>query len=92
MVDYYRGMSGHVCTLIVKNFKINRDDFERRKSIYKSVLEALENDANLGQPYSKYFPDVTEKDKISQLFFAHMSATGLTLAERARQFENEYFS
>jgi len=92
MADYYRGMSGHVCTVIVKNFKINGDDFKRRESIYKFILEALEEDANLDRPYSKCFPDKTEKDKVSQLFFAHMSSAGLSWTEKARQFENEYFS
>lgn len=92
MVDYYRGMSGHVCTLITKNFVINRDDFASREVIYSFVLEALENDQNLGRPYSDFFPYVTEKDKVSQLFFSNMSVAGRTFSEKAKKFENEFLS
>jgi len=92
MADYYRGMSGHVCTVISKNLIINQSDFSSRISIYKFILETLEKDIRLGRPYSKYFPRVTDKDWVSQLFFAHMSETKGSLEERARQFEHEYFN
>jgi len=87
MPHYLRGMSGHVCTLINKNYVVNRKDSKNRAEIYNFILEALERDVNLRKPYAKYFPDVTEKDRVTQLFFAHMLMTRLPLAERAKQFE-----
>ena len=62
-----------------------------RVSIYEFILEALERDANLEKPYSKYFPNVTEKDKITQSFFAHMLNSQFNLIERAKQFELQCF-
>lgn len=87
MPDYLKGMSGHVCTLINKNYAINRDNFENRVIIYNLILEALERDSNLDKPYAKSFPNVTEKDKITQLFLTHMSVIRLPLEERAVAFE-----
>ena len=89
---YIRGMSGHVCTLISKNFKINPDDLLARILIYKYILEALDRDINLKRPFSECFPHVTEKDTIAQLFFTHMSMGWLPMEERAKLFEVAYHS
>ena len=91
MPHYIRGMSGHVCTLINKCHSINPDDYKSREQIYGYILEAIEQDINLRKPYALYFPDVTAKDKVTQLFFAHMLTPGLPLSERSRNFEQAYF-
>lgn len=92
MPQYLRGMSGHVCTVISKNFGINQGNFNNRELIYRSILEALDRDENLKKPYANFFPNVTPKDKVAQSFFAHMFNTRLPFSERAKRFESEYFS
>ena len=85
--DYYKGMAGHVCTVITKNFTVNVDDFNARVDIYQDILRCLEKDWHLAEPYVANFPNVTAKDKISQLFLSHMAAPDADAFEKARRFE-----
>ena len=90
--DYISGMSGHVCTLINKNYKINGNDPKSRQLVYGLILDALDKDVNLTKPYYQCFPDNSEKDKVTRLFFFYMTKLEWPLSERARQFEFECFS
>jgi len=90
LAAYYRGMSGHICTLITKNFRVNFDDIKARELIYMYILDALDKDTTLNQAYEKLLPNITMKDQISRLFIKHMAPRDKSLFERTRLFENAY--
>jgi glycosyltransferase involved in cell wall biosynthesis len=90
MPYYFSGISGLICTLITKNMKIYSQQFEKRVEIYSSIIDAVKKDSNLKSPYAEHLSNKTEKDKITQLFFAYMSRADISLDERARLFEQEY--
>ena len=87
--SYLRGMSGHVYTLVNKNYKIYHDDPRQRQKFYRFILEALDGDVNLMKPYSDYFPRESKKDEITHLFLFHMSKEELPYSDRVKCFESD---
>jgi poly(ribitol-phosphate) beta-N-acetylglucosaminyltransferase len=90
MPYYFRGISGLICILITRNMKFYSKRFEKRVEIYSSVLEVVRKDSNLKPFYAGQLPNKTEKDKITQLFFACMARSDIPFDERARLFEQKY--
>ena len=92
MQYYLSGISGLIYTLLIKNMKIYCQQVKKRVEIYGIILKAVKKDPNLKPPYAEHLPNKTEKDKITQLFFAFMSISDISLDERAMLFEQEYSS
>lgn len=85
--QYLRGMSGHIFTMVNKNYNLNQNNFSVRITIYENILQALEKDLNLPKPYAKSFPSESDKDKITQLFFKCMLTSKTPLVDRVKKFE-----
>ena len=90
MPSYLSGMSGLIYTLIWKNLNINRKNVEQRSYIYKLIIEELEKDKHIKHPYLSNFPNNTNKDKVTRLFFQCMATSNASFIDRVKTFEQEY--
>ncbi|MEW6008465.1 MAG: glycosyltransferase family A protein [Candidatus Omnitrophota bacterium] len=83
--DYLRGISGLVATLIRKNLNINSKNFNKRLELYKCIVKSLKANKYLAD--IKMLPNITKKDKITQLFLRSMLAKDLPIEKKVEFFE-----
>lgn len=68
--DYWRGMSGHIATLITKNIAVNKASVRERKKIYESIFKCLKKDEIVNQTNLSKYDFASKKDKITEIFLA----------------------
>lgn len=83
--DYLRGVSGLVAALITKNLKINSKTLRKRIELYKHIVKKLKDDTYLAN--IKILPNITQKDRITQLFLRSILSEELPIEKRVELFE-----